>query len=161
MRIAALSFVILCSGCLTYTRLATPTPARGSEVLATVSVPLEVRIGEITVHDVTFAQGRVAYVDPDSLVLTGTRFVSQTGTEYATLASPVTIPQSSVVELRQRRVSGWKTGLALGAGAATIAAIIAGVGPLAGSTGGGGPPKPPPQRLDARGRVVRDLLGVA
>jgi len=144
MRIAALSFVILCSGCLTYTRLATPTPARGSEVLATVSVPLEVRIGEITVHDVTFARGRVAYVDSDSLVLTGTRFVSQTGTEYATLASPVTIPRSSVVELKQRRVSGWKTGLALGAGAATIAAIIAGVGPLGGSTGGGGPPKPPP-----------------
>src|SRR2546425_7604482 len=116
--------------------------------LATVSVPLDVRIGEITVHDVTFAQGRVAYVDSDSLVLTGTRFVSQTGTEYATLASPVTIPRSSVVELKQRRVSGWKTGLALGAGAATIAAIIAGVGPLGGSTRGRGRaqaprPKPP------------------
>src|SRR2546430_3681794 len=73
MRIGTLTFVLLCSGCFTYTRLATPTPARGSEVLATVSVPLEVRIGQITVHDVTLAQGRVAYVDPDSLVLTGTR----------------------------------------------------------------------------------------
>ncbi len=143
MRIAICGFGICLAGCFGYRQLGVTTPARGIEIAATVSAPLEVRIGDITVHDITFAQGRVAYADADSIVVSGTRFVSALGTEYGSLGSPVTIPRSRVVDLKEKRVSAWKTALALGAGGAAIAAIVASVGPLSGSSSGGGPGKPP------------------
>ena len=143
MRTAILGLITGLSGCFGYRQLGTAAPARGLEIAASVSAPLEVRIGDITVHDVTFAQGRVAYADGDSLVISGTRFVSAAGMEYASLGSLLTIPRGRVLELRERRVSTWKTALALGAGGAAIAAIVMSVGPLSGSSGGGGPGKPP------------------
>ena len=142
MRIAVCGCGIFLTACLGYAPLGPTTPARGAEIAANVS-PLDVRIGEITVHDVTLAQGRVTYADADSLVIAGTRFVSAAGTEYASLGSTVTIPRSQIGDLKQRRVSAWKTALALGAGGAAIVAIIVSVGPLAGSSSGGGPGKPP------------------
>jgi hypothetical protein len=143
MRIAIVGLVTCLSGCFGYRQLRTATPARGVEIATSVTAPLEVRIGDITVHDVTFAQGRVAYADGDSIVISGTRFVSVGGMEYGSLGSRLTIPRGEVLELRERRVSTWKTALALGAGGAAIAAIVASVGPLSGSSSGGGPGKPP------------------
>ena len=143
MRLAACGFGICLAGCFGYRQLGTITPARGAEITASVSAPLDVRIGEITVHDVTLVQGRVTYADADSLVIAGTWFVSAAGTEYASLGSTVTIPRNQIGDLKQRRVSAWKTALALGAGGAAIVAIIVSVGPLAGSSSGGGPGKPP------------------
>ena len=142
MRIAVCGCGIFLTACLGYAPLGPTTPARGAEIAANVS-PLDVRIGEITVHDVTLAQGRVTYADAESLVIAGTRFVSAAGTEYASLGSTVTIPRNQIGDLKQRRVSAWKTALALGAGGAAIVAIIVSVGPLAGSSSGGGPGKPP------------------
>ena len=147
MRIAVCGCGIFLTACLGYAPLGPTTPARGAEIAASVSAPLDVRIGEITVHDVTLAQGRVTYADAESLVIAGTRFVSAAGTEYASLGSTVTIPRNQIGDLKQRRVSAWKTALALGAGGAAIVAIIVSVGPLAGSSSGGGPGKPPASGL--------------
>jgi len=143
MRVAVCGSGIFLTACFGYAPLGPTTPARGAEITARVSAPLEVRLGEITLNDVTLAQGRVTYADADSLVIAGTRFVSAAGTEYGSLGSTVTIPRNQVVDLKQKRVSAWKTALALGAGGAAIAAIIVSVGPLAGSSSGGGPGKPP------------------
>lgn len=143
MRVAICGFGILLVGCFGYRQLGTTTPARGVEIVVNVSTPLEVGIGDVTVHDVSFAQGRVAYADADSIVVSGTRFVSAAGTEYESLGSLVTIPRGHILELKERRVSAWKTALALGASGAAIVAIVVAVGPLSGSSGGGGPPKPP------------------
>jgi len=144
MRFALLSWVMPLSACFAYTPLETVVPTRGSEVVANLSAPLEVRVGELTVHDVKVAHGRVAYADADSLVLSGTQFVSESGAEYGTLGTPITVPRRLIAQLSQRRVSAWKTALALGAGGAAIAAIVVSVGPLSGSSSGGGPGKPPP-----------------
>jgi len=133
---------VLLGGCFSYVQLATGTPGRGTEVVATVRTPLEVRLGDVTVHDVILAQGRVAYADPDSIVLSGTRFLSESGVEYGSLGTSVRIERSTVTELKRRHVSAWKTALAVGASGAVLAAILASVGPLAGSSSGGGPPKP-------------------
>jgi hypothetical protein len=143
MRARVLCFATILSGCYSYTRVDTVAPPRNAEVVATLSMPVDVRVHEVTVHEVTFVEGRVAYADADSLVLSGRRFLSAGGTEYASLGSPVTILRSSIGELRHKRVSAWKTALALGAGGGAIAAIVASVGPLAGTGSGGGPPKPP------------------
>jgi len=142
MRVTVVSLTMLLSGCFSYTRLATTTPGRGIEVVATVSSPLDVLLGDVTVHDVMRAQGRVAYADADSIVLAGTRFLSESGVEYGSLGTPVRIPRSTIADLKQRRVSAWKTALAVGVSGAALTAILASVGPLAGSSSGGGPPKP-------------------
>ena len=140
VRAALLVFLIPVSACLTYTPIGNVTPARGAEVVAT----LDARVGEITVHRVTNVQGRVAFADADSLVIAGTRFTSDAGTAYQSIGDLVTIPRTQLLELKQKKVSGWKTAIALGASGAAVAAILAGVGPLSGFGSGGGPPKPPP-----------------
>ena len=131
------------AACLTYTPVGNVTPSRGTEVVATFS-PVDARIGEITVHRVTSVEGRVAFVDADSLVIAGRKFTSDAGTPYQSIGDLLTIPRAQLVELKQKRVSGWKTAIALGASGAAVAAIIAGVGPLSGFGSGGGPPKPAP-----------------
>jgi len=143
VRAALLVFLIPVSACLTYTPIGNVTPARGAEVVATMA-PLDARVGEITVHRVTNVQGRVAFADADSLVIAGTRFTSDAGTAYQSIGDLVTIPRTQLLELKQKRVSGWKTAIALGASGAAVAAILAGIGPLSGFGGGGGDHKPPP-----------------
>ncbi len=142
MRVTVVSLTVLLSGCLSYTRLGPAAPPRGVEVVVKPSAPLDARVGEVTIHGVTVVEGRVAYADPDSLVVAGRRFLSETATEYFSAGSLVTIPRSQIGELKQKRVSAWKTAVALGAGGAAIAAILASVGSLGGSSSGGGPPKP-------------------
>ena len=139
----ALLVCVLLTACLSYRPLGNVTPARGAEVVATMA-PLDARVGEITVHRVTNVQGRVAFADADSLVIAGTRFTSDAGTVYQSIGDLVTIPRTQLLGLKQKRVSGWKTAIALGASGAAVAAILAGVGPLSGFGSGGGPPKPPP-----------------
>ncbi len=141
---ATLIGLLLClTACMSYTPLGNITPARGAEVVATVA-PLDARIGELTVHGVTRVEGRVAFADSDSLIITGNRFISQTGAEYRSIGDAVTIPRAQVTEIKQKHVSAWKTAIAFGASGAAVAAIIAGVGPLAGFGSGGGTTKPPP-----------------
>jgi len=142
MRVAVVSFAVLLSGCLSYTRMGPAAPRRGVEVVVKPSAPFDARVGEVTIHGVTLVEGRVAYADPDSLVVTGRRFLSETETEYFSAGSLVTIPRTQIGELKQKRLSAWKTAVALGAGGAALAAILVSVGQLAGSTNGGGPPKP-------------------
>jgi hypothetical protein len=134
---------MLLSACLTYTPLGTVSPARGAEVVARTA-PLDARVGEITVHHVTSVEGRVAFADADSLVVSGLRFVSETGTEYRSIGDAVTIPHAQLLDVKQKRMSAWKTAVAFGASGAALAAIVAGVGHLAGFGSGGGNPKPNP-----------------
>ena len=143
MRVAAFSLVVVLSGCFSYARTETDALPASTEVVVTLSAPLDVRIEEITVHGVTLLEGRVAYADADSVVLSGTRFHTETGMDYPSFGSPVTLPRSAIEALKRKRVSGWKTALALSAGGAAIAAIVASVDALGGS-GGGGRPKPQP-----------------
>ena len=131
------------AACLSYTPIGDATPSRGSEVVATLA-PLDARVGEITVHHVTYVEGRVAFADADSLVITGTRFVSETGNDYHSIGDAVTVPRAQLREIKQKRVSAWKTAVAFGASGAAVAAIIAGVGSLSGFGSGGGTSKPPP-----------------
>src|SRR3989449_11235905 len=121
MRIAVCGCGIFLTACFGYAQLGPTTPARGTEVAASVSAPLEVRIGELTVHDVTLAQGRVTYADADSLVIAGTRFVSAAGTEYGSVGSTVTIPRNQIVDLKQKRGSAGETRPALGRAGPAVA----------------------------------------
>jgi len=142
LRAVLLAFLIPLAGCLSYTPIGTTTPARGAEVEATTA-PLDARVGEITVHGVTRVDGRVAFADSDSLVIVARRFVSETGTEYRSIGDAVAIQRVQLVSMKQRGLSAWKTGLAIGLTGAAVAAVIAGVGPLSGF-GGSGRPKPQP-----------------
>ena len=143
IRTPLLVFLTLVSACLSYKPMGNVTPARGAEVVATMA-PLDARVGEITVHRVTSVQGRVAFADADSLVIAGRLFTSEGGTAYQSIGDLLTVPRAQLTEVKQKRVSAWKTAIALGASGAAVAAILAGIGPLSGFGGGGGDHKPPP-----------------
>lgn len=144
-RIAIASFPLILGACFSYVALGTRLPARGADVVARLSPPLAVPLQDVTVREVNVATGRVAYADTDSLVLSVDRFTSGAGTSYPGLGTSITIPRNQIAMLEERRVSTGKTALLLGAGAATIVAIVYSVGPLLGSSAGTppGPPTPP------------------
>ena len=143
LRAAPLVCLLPLTACLSYTPLGNVPPARGAEVSATVA-PLDARVGELTVHRVTHVMGRVAFADADSVVIAGRQFTSEMGSAYQSIGDLVTIPRAQLVEIKQKRVSTWKTVVAVGATSAAVAAILAGIGPLSGFGGGGGDHKPPP-----------------
>lgn len=143
LRGASLICVLPLAACLTYTPLGDVTPARGAEVSATMA-PLDARVGEITVHRVTHVMGRVTFADTDSIVIAGRQFTTETGSAYQSIGDLLTIPRPQLVEIKQKKVSTWKTAVAFGASGAAIAAILAGIGPLSGFGSGGGGGKPPP-----------------
>jgi hypothetical protein len=145
VRLYGLILSFACWGCYSYTPLGTVTPRRGADVVARLSVPIDVPLQDLTVHGVTVAAGKVQLAGADSLVLAVERFTSEAGTDYPGLGATVTLPRSHVAALEERRISTGRTVLVLGTGAAAIAAIVGSVGPLSGSAGGppGGPPQQP------------------
>jgi len=136
------SVTALLAGCFTYLPIGGTTPARGAEVVAQLSVPLEVPLGDVTVRRVATAAGRVAYADRDSLVLAAERFTSDVGTDYAALGTSVTIRRARIRDLHERHLSAARTALLIGGGAAALVSIVYSVGPLFGS-GAGGTAEPP------------------
>jgi hypothetical protein len=139
-----LLFSLLLQGCFSYVALSGALPARGCEVVATMSVPLAIPIQDVTIRQVTLATGKVAYADADSIVLVAERFTSDAGVDYPGLGTSVTIPRRQIAQLEERHVSKARSALMLAGGVAAIAAIVASVGQLRGSSSGA-PPPPPPQ----------------
>ncbi|PYP69607.1 MAG: hypothetical protein DMD41_16590 [Gemmatimonadetes bacterium] len=140
-KLLSMCLVVALGGCYTYVPLET-VPKAGAEVKAELAVPADITLREITVHGVLLAEGRVMYADADSLVLAAMQLWSASDS-YDGAHIGVTIPRKQIGTLRAKRLSGVKTGLAIGAGGAAIAAVIAAVGPLAGS-GSSPTPKPLP-----------------
>ena len=139
----ALPSLLLC-GCVSYRELGTLTPARGSEVVATLTQPLAIPLEEVTVREVNVASGRVTYADADSLVLAVQQFSATSGARHPGLGTHVTIERDRIATLRQRKVATARTALLLAVGVGALVAIVTSVGPLFGS-GSNGPPEPPPQ----------------
>jgi len=146
LRRVAPSALLVCCGCFSYTHLdpAAPQLRRGTEVIASLGTGGgEFAVGQITIHGVTKVAGRVALADGDSLVIAARRLWSASGDDYSGDEGLITIPRGQLSGLAERRVSAWKTGVALGAGVAVLASAIAGIHQLLGSGSGGGG-KPPP-----------------
>jgi hypothetical protein len=143
MRSAVALASVLACGCFSFTKLDTTVPPqRGWQVVATLSTPLDLRLQETTVHAVNVVAGQVMYADGDSVVVSVTRFTTASGNTYPGLGTSATIHPTAVVDLQHKRVSRFRTGLALVAGAAAITGIVLSVGPLVGfggsGSGGGG-----------------------
>lgn len=141
------SALLICCGCFSYAHLDPAAPPlqlrRGTEVAASLEPAGEFAIGQITVHGVTKVVGPVAYADADSVVIAARRLWSASGDDYAGDEGLITIPRAHLSGLEERRVSAWKTGVAVGAGVGVVATAIAGIRQLLGSSSGGGG-KPPP-----------------
>jgi hypothetical protein len=144
LRVVALLVAVQLCGCVSYRELGSGTPARGSEVTATLAQPFPVQLQDVTVREVNVASGRVRYADADSLVLAVQQFGSVSGEHYPGLGTEITIGHGRIAALRERRVAPGRTALLLGLGAGALVAIVTSVGQLFGS-GPNGPPEPPPQ----------------
>jgi len=145
MRPVFVIVALLVSGCFSYRRLEPSNPPReGWQIAARLSVPLEVRLQETTVHDIDHLWGRVVFADADSVVVAVSRYETSSGSGYPGLGSLSVIPSAHVAHLDQRHVSPVRTGLAVGVGALGMASILAAVGPMKGFLGIGGTDKEQP-----------------
>ncbi len=139
MRLLAACTAIGLWGCVSYTRLDTATPPiPGWDVQARLSAPMEIRLQETTVHEVNLVAGRVLYADSDSLIVAVSRFTTASANDYPGLGTRVAIRPADVRDLEHHRLSPFRTGLALGTGAAVILGVVFSVGQLLGSSGPGG-----------------------
>jgi hypothetical protein len=134
--------VVVCTGCFRYVPIETQPLPQGAEVVATLAVPGEARLHNVTLHDVTVARGRVLFADGDSVVVESLRLETVSGTDYRGEGALVTLQRRQLAHLTRRRVSGVKTGLMLGAGAGVIVLLVTSVGALFG--GGDSAVEPPP-----------------
>jgi len=99
---------------------------------------MEIRLQETTVHEVNLVAGRVLYADSDSLIVAVSRFTTASANDYPGLGTRVAIRPADVRDLEHHRLSPFRTGLALGTGAAVILGVVFSVGQLLGSSGPGG-----------------------
>lgn len=134
---------VAASACYGYVPLGDLPPKPGAEVRADLSQPVEFTMHQVTYRGILVAQGRLLYMDADSVVLATSRVWSSSGESYLGEGVGIVLPRGGIRQLNVKRLSAGKTVLALGAGGAAIGAVIVGVGPLIGS-GGGTKPKPPP-----------------
>lgn len=139
-RAVALLTGALSTGCFSYIPVETEPVPKGAEVMATLAVPGEARLHNITLHDVAVARGRVLFADADSVVLASQRLETIAGTDHRGEGALVTLQRRQLAHLAQRRVSAFKTGLMLGTGAGALVALVVTVGSLVGGGSGGGEP---------------------
>ncbi len=135
---------VACTGCFSYVPIETQPLPQGAEVVATLAVPGEARLHNVTLHDVTVARGRVLYADGDSVVVESLRLETVSGADYRGEGALVTLQRRQLATLARRRVSGVKTGLMLGTGAAVIVLLVTSVGALFGGGDSVVEPPPPP-----------------
>jgi len=145
MRAVTAVLLVRCGGCFSYVSLdpSAPAPKRSTEVIARLVAATDFPAGPVTVHGVIEVAGLLAYGDGDSLVIAARHVSAADGETYAGYGGLITILRPNVATLEGKRVSPWKTGMALGAGGAVIIAGVAGVRQFLGSGSGGGG-KPPP-----------------
>ena len=136
--VAALLWAL--AGCYHYVPTAATTLPQGTPLRAHLEELSAFELAQITVNNIDRVEGEVIRVDERELILSATWLQAITGNGYPGNGWTVTIPESNVVEVEERRLSWWRTGLVVaGAVAGTWLGFDAlGLGPTAGGGGSGG-----------------------
>jgi hypothetical protein len=135
---------LLVGGCYHYAAVGRTEPGDGADVLLELAAPRDVVLQEVTVHGITALQGRLLSADADSIALAVARLWGLEGRTYEATGIGVRLPRQGIAAVREKRMSGVRSGLAIGVGSAGVVAMILGVRGLLGSGGGSGNPKPMP-----------------
>jgi hypothetical protein len=141
---AALLLPAYLSACFHYVPASTdPLPGPQSDVRVGLTSPIDVPLGEVTLHDVTTVEGVVARSGTDSLSVFARWLYPQLGTKYDALGATFDFPKSSIARVEAYRLSPKLTvGAGLIAGAVLMAFLEAIHLAVGGQDSNGGQPQP-------------------
>jgi hypothetical protein len=139
-RIPAVAATAALAACLTYRPLDRPVPVPGTEVRATLAIPIAVPLGQITVQDVDRIEGLVYQANRDSVVISTSWVYTREGSRYAANGSVLYFTHRDLALLEVRHLSPVRSGLAGLVTVGLAASLLAGVKR---ALGGGGGPTPP------------------
>ena len=110
--------VLLLTGCFQYVPAeVTPLPKPETEVRVTLTDPLDIPMGEFTLHDVTRIEGITAQAEGDTLGMVAKWLYPQVGRKYDALFGAYNIPLAGIQQLEEWRFSGRRTAIFLGTSA--------------------------------------------
>lgn len=144
MRGVLLVLVVIVGGCYRYVAVGETAPANDADVQLDLAAPRAVVLQDVTLHGITGVQGRLLSADADSVAVAVARLWGLEGRTYEATGIGVSLPRQGIASVRAKRMAPARSGLAIGAGAAGIVAMVLGVRALVGSGGGSGRPKPQP-----------------
>lgn len=134
--------LLLFTGCFHYVPAeVTQLPKPETEVRVTLTDPLDIPMGEFTLHDVTRIEGIVAETNGDTLGLVARWLYPQVGRKYDALFGSYNIPVAGIGQLEEWRFSGKRTAIFVGVSAALAMVVVASVWRvIRGEEPGGEPP---------------------
>jgi hypothetical protein len=143
-QLSFVAFAICTAGCYYYRPLATPEPAPGSFLSATLTDTGADHLSRSIGPDVRSVRGRLLRSDPSALTFSVAAVTLHHGENVTWRGEPVTLSREYVVSLEERRLAKGRTLLI--AAAALVAVVTTykvaeGVGLIPTNTSGNPPPK--------------------
>lgn len=139
LRVGLASLLLATAGCYTYHPIQYAQVQPGSRVRAHVTPEEAQRIAEFVGYTTRDLDGQVVSHDDGSLLLEVPAQTALGGADVRRFVQRVDIPQSSLVEIEQRRLNTAKTFVTIGAAAAVASfVVISQFGSNGSGTGAGG-----------------------
>ncbi len=138
-RLVSTVLLVQLAACYAYVPAQPGGPARAAEVQVRLSQPAPFDVRDLTIQNVTRLDGEVIAWDPDVLRLSATALTSAAGQQFPGAAQTVMISRADISGLEVKRVSRFRTALAVGGVllAAALASVIISEGEVFGDGRGG------------------------
>ncbi len=143
MRIAPFGMLVLC-GCYVTTPVATnPAPAPGSKLHIQLTDAGSASLAQYLGPNVFYVDGRLVSQTDTGMAVSVNAVTLHSGNEQYWKGETVSLPQSSIATVQEKRISWWRSGVLAGG----IMAVLGTIGAVSGSSNGNtrnhGPPPPP------------------
>lgn len=145
MRIMTAAACLAAAGCYSYVPVPLGDIPQGAQARARLSAEEAVRMRELLGREDRLLEGEVVESGGDALLLAIPVGRTTAGLPSRQLHQRVRLSRSAIVEIEQRTLSTWRTGLLIGGGAAVAAAIVTAAFAAADEPDGQG--KPQPERI--------------
>ena len=140
--VAAVLLPVYLSACFQYRRAdIEPLPGPRTEVKVHLTAPIQVPLGEVTLHDVTAIEGIASDANADTLGLYAKWLYPQVGNKFDALGATFRVAKGSISEVERYRFSPQRTVLAIAVAGAVVVGFLYAIGLAKIGGSGGGPPE--------------------
>jgi hypothetical protein len=103
---------------------AAPLPDPGAEVRVRLNTPQPLEVGTMRISDISTVEGDVYQAAGDTLGLFSRQIYSAYGSKHFTNGAVFYFDRSQFGRIEQRKLVPWKSGVAIGAAAVAVAAVM-------------------------------------
>jgi hypothetical protein len=115
--LTVLSFLLAATGCYHYTPATTPSPPQGTPLRVHLERPGSFELVGLTAHNIDRVDGEMVSRADGELVLSATWLYALTGNGFPGELWTVYVDASNIASLEERKLSWWRTGVIVLAGA--------------------------------------------